>query len=389
MKYNRISADCHLDMPWMPPTVFTENSKSELRDRMPFVADGPDGPFWTTKSGANFGLLNGVGPGGAKLVPGQNKRVDIMAKTGMFEDGKIGRAEARTAIQRPSDPHLRVKEMERDGVDAEVIFGILGGASKMQDVEAANHMLEIYNDWLVDFVKPYPDRMIGLGCIPYGDPEVAAMEVYRCAKMGLKGVEVSCSWDMQPMWDPIWEPLWKAVNDVQLPLHFHTFPTTAPQAREQMNVQVRRAAMFTGVSAFQMGLIHILAALMGAGVFERYPNLRVSFGESGIGWIPYALDRMDFEFEDRFRDLMKLKPSEYWQRQCKATFQYDPIGPKLLNTNNLMTEDTLMWGSDYPHTDGIWPESTKYIDEQFAGLTQDQIRKITCDNAAKFYNLTN
>ena len=389
MKYNRISADCHLDMPWMPPTVFTENSKSELRDRMPFVADGPDGPFWTTKSGANFGLLNGVGPGGAKLVPGKNKRVDIMAKTGMFEDGKIGRAEARTAIQRPSDPHLRVKEMERDGVDAEVIFGILGGASKMQDVEAANHMLEIYNDWLVDFVKPYPDRMIGLGCIPYGDPEVAAMEVYRCAKMGLKGVEVSCSWDMQPMWDPIWEPLWKAVNDVQLPLHFHTFPTTAPQAREQMNVQVRRAAMFTGVSAFQMGLIHILAALMGAGVFERYPNLRVSFGESGIGWIPYALDRMDFEFEDRFRDLMKLKPSEYWQRQCKATFQYDPIGPKLLNTNNLMTEDTLMWGSDYPHTDGIWPESTKYIDEQFAGLTQDQIRKITCDNAAKFYNLTN
>ena len=389
MKYNRISADCHLDMPWMPPTVFTENSKSELRDRMPFVADGPDGPFWTTKSGANFGLLNGVGPGGAKLVPGQNKRVDIMAKTGMFEDGKIGRAEARTAIQRPSDPHLRVKEMERDGVDAEVIFGILGGASKMQDVEAANHMLEIYNDWLVDFVKPYPDRMIGLGCIPYGDPELAALEVYRCAKMGLKGVEVSCSWDMQPMWDPIWEPLWKAVNDVQLPLHFHTFPTTAPQAREQMNVQVRRAAMFTGVSAFQMGLIHILAALMGAGVFERYPNLRVSFGESGIGWIPYALDRMDFEFEDRFRDLMKLKPSEYWQRQCKATFQYDPIGPKLLNTNNLMTEDTLMWGSDYPHTDGIWPESTKYIDEQFAGLTQDQIRKITCDNAAKFYNLTN
>ena len=99
--------------------------------------------------------------------------------------------------------------------------------------------------------------------------------------------------------------------------------------------------------------------------------------------------RMDFEFEDRFRDLMKLKPSEYWQRQCKATFQYDVIGPKLLNTNNLMTEDTLMWGSDYPHTDGIWPESSKYIDEQFAGLSAEQIRKITCDNAAKFYNLTN
>ena len=389
MKYNRISADCHLDMPWMPPTLFTSESSADLRDRMPYVEDGPDGPQWVTKAGANFGLLNGVGPGGAKLVPGQNKRVDIMAQTGMFEDGKIGRPEAKTAIQRPSDPHLRVKEMERDGVDAEVIFGILGGASKMQDTEAANHMLEIYNTWLVDFVKPYPDRMIGLGCIPYGDVEAAAREVYRCAKLGLKGVELSCSWDMDPMWHPVWEPMWKAVSDVQLPLHFHTFPTTAPSAREMTSAQVRRAAMFTGVSSFQMGLIHILAAMMGAGVFERYPNLRVSFGESGIGWIPYALDRMDFEFEDRFRDLMKLKPSEYWQRQCKATFQYDVIGPKLIGTNNLMTVDTLMWGSDYPHTDGIWPESTKYIDEQFAGLSADDIRKITCDNAAKFYNLTN
>ncbi len=389
MKYNRISADCHLDMPWMPPTLFTSEASRELKDRMPYVEDGPDGPQWVTKSGANFGLLNGVGPGGAKLVPGQNKRVDIMAATGMFEDGKIGRPEARTGIQRPADPHLRLKEMERDGVDAEVIFGILGGASKMQDTEAANHMLFIYNSWLKEFCSHHPDRQIGLGCIPYGDIEAAVAEVHRCAKLGLKGLELSCSWDMEPMWHPCWDPMWQAVSDVNLPLHFHTFPTTAPRAKEVDSAKVRRAAMFTGVSAFQMGLIHILAAMMGAGVFERYPNLRVSFGESGIGWIPYALDRMDFEFEDRFRDLMKLKPSEYWQRQCKATFQYDVIGPKLIGTNNLMTVDTLMWGSDYPHTDGIWPESTKYIEEQFAGLSADDIKKITCDNAAKFYNLTN
>ena len=57
-----------------------------------------------------------------------------------------------------------------------------------------------------------------------------------------------------------------------------------------------------------MNLINIIAAIIGAGVLERYPNMRVGFGESGIGWLPYALDRMDFEFEDRFRDLMKMKP---------------------------------------------------------------------------------
>ena len=259
---------------------------------MPYVTEGPDGPMWVTKKGANFGLLNGVGPGGAKLVPGQNKRVDIMAETGLFADGKKG-------IQRVSDPHLRVKDMERDGVDAEVIFGILGCASKMQDVEAANHMLQIYNDWLVDFCSHYPNRHIGLACIPSGDIDAAVAETHRAAKMGLKGIEVSCSWDMDPMWHPVWEPLWQAVQEVNLPLHFHTFPTTAPEARAQTSGQVRRAAMFIGVSAFQMGLINILAALMGAGVFERLSEPARVVRRERRGLDPYALDRMDFEFEDR------------------------------------------------------------------------------------------
>src|SRR6516165_8364324 len=160
---------------------------------------------------------------------------------------------------------------------------------------------------------------------------------------GLKRIERSCSGDIEPMWHPIWEPFWQAVDEVQLPLHFHIFPTTPPRARQEAP-KVRRAAMFTGVSAFQMGLIHIIAGMIGAGVFERYPRLRVSFGESGAGWLAYALHRMDFEFEDRFRDLMKLKPSEYWRRQCKATFQFDPISAKLIDDIGV---ETMMWGSDY------------------------------------------
>ena len=121
MHYKRISADCHLDMPWMPPGLFTENARRELKDRMPYVEDGPDGPHWVAKNGADFGLLYGVGPGGAKLVPGQNVRVDIMAEHGLFSDAKQGKV-------RCSDPHLRLKDMENDGVDAEVIYGVLGTA---------------------------------------------------------------------------------------------------------------------------------------------------------------------------------------------------------------------------------------------------------------------
>jgi predicted TIM-barrel fold metal-dependent hydrolase len=349
-----------------------------MRDRMPYVIDGPDGPHWTCKNGTSFGLVGGVGPGGQKLVPGQNYRVDKMAETGLYTDGKKG-------IRRPTDPHLRLKDMERDGVDAEVIFGILGAATRLNDHEAAREMFRIYNDWLADFCRHYPDRQIGLACLPYGDIDAAVQEVHRVATMGIRGLELSCSWDMDPMWHPVWEPLWKAVSDVNLPLHFHTFPSTSSTARDKATGLSKRAALFVGVSGFQMNLVNILAALVGAAVLERYPNLRVSFGESGIGWIPYALDRMDFEWEDRFRDLgLTMKPSDYWRRQCKATFQFDRIGTRLIDE---MGAETLMWASDYPHTDGVWPESDKYIEEQFGHLPADVVKKITCENAGKFYGL--
>lgn len=378
MDYKFISADCHIDLCWLPPDLFTSNAAKDMKERMPYVTDGPDGPQWVSKNGGSFGLMNGVGPSGAKLVPGRNVRVDAMAETGLYEDG-------RNNIRRVSDPELRLKDQDIDGVETEVLFGILGAAARLNDHEAANHAYRIYNEWLADFCKTHPDRYWGLACLPYGDIDGAIAETRRAADLGLKGVELSCSWDMEPMWHPMWEPFWQAVHEVNLPLHFHTFPTRPPWSRE-LPEENQHAAFFTVVSVFQLGLADIIAAIIGSGVLERYPNIRVSFGESGIGWIPYVLDRMDFEYEDRFRDLrIKMKPSEYWRRQCKATFQFDRIGAKLIDE---MGVETLMWGSDYPHGDGVWPESRKFIEEQFAHLPAEMTRKIVRDNAAEFYGLT-
>ena len=199
MQYRRISADCHLDLPWLPPELFVENATREFKDRMPYVADGPDGPKWTTKKGVHMGIPGAVGSVGAPFVPGQNYRVDKMAETGLYADGKKG-------IRRPGDPDQRLRDMERDGVDAEIIFGILGVASRVQDYEAANEMLRIYNDWLKGFCSKYPARHVGLACLPYGDIDAAVKEIHRVARLGLRGLELSCSWDMEPMWHPCWDP---------------------------------------------------------------------------------------------------------------------------------------------------------------------------------------
>ncbi|HEX7216068.1 MAG TPA: amidohydrolase, partial [Methylomirabilota bacterium] len=166
MRYQRISADCHIDLPWIPPDLFSSNASAALRDRMPYVKDGPDGPYWTAKNGTSFGLWGGVGPAGQKYEPGKHHRVDVMAATGLYDDGRKG-------IARPTTPELRAKDMDRDGVQAEVIYGILGAATRLNDHEAATEMFHIYNDWLVEFCRHDPDRFIGLACLPYGDIDAA------------------------------------------------------------------------------------------------------------------------------------------------------------------------------------------------------------------------
>jgi uncharacterized protein len=181
MQYKRISADCHLDMIWLPPDLFTSQAPRDLKGRMPFVAEGPNGKEWIAKNGASFGLVGGVGSAGRRYEPGKQHRADRMAEAGLYDDGKKG-------IRRPGDPDLRAKELDRDGVDAEVIYGVLAAAAKLSDAEASAEMLRIYNDFIIDFSKHYPDRMIGLACLPFGDVEAAAKEVHRVAKMGVRAL---------------------------------------------------------------------------------------------------------------------------------------------------------------------------------------------------------
>jgi predicted TIM-barrel fold metal-dependent hydrolase len=113
----------------------------------------------------------------------------------------------------------------------------------------------------------------------------------------------------------------------------------------------------------------------------------VVIGEAGIGWIPYVLNRMDAEWEDQFKELdLKMLPSEYWRRQCYATYQTGPVGIKLVEE---IGEGNIMWASDFPHPDGIWPNSREYIQRELGHLPENTRHKIVCENAAKLYRFVN
>lgn len=398
MHYDVISADCHIDLCWLPPQLFTENASSKMRERMPYVQDGPVGRSWTTKSGAALGIANGMGSAGRQYVPGKIHRADRMASTGLFEDGAKG-------IRRLTDPDLRVKDQDRDGVQAEVLYGVLGAAGRLNDAEAAVEVMRIYNEWLADFCSVHPERFAGLASIPNNPVEAAVAEVERVAKRGvLRGLDISNSADLRPLWDPYWNPLWEAVNATGLPLHFHTVggyvpdhlrkihmigsdPTRAllPGAPE-VDLPVARAAFACHITAFQLHMANTLTSMIFGGVLERYPRIRLVLGESGVGWIPYVLWRMDAEWEDQFKDLsLKMLPTEYWKRQCWATYQTDPVGIKLLDE---LGAGKIMWGSDFPHPDGVWPDSQEYIARELGHLPAATRRMIICENAAKLYGFS-
>jgi predicted TIM-barrel fold metal-dependent hydrolase len=379
MEYKVISADCHLDLIWLPPDLFTSNASAALKDRMPFVTDGDDGPIWISRGGAVFGLQNGMGSAGRKYVPGEIHRADRMATTGLYEDGRNG-------IRRLTDPDLRIKDQDLDGIQAEVLYGILGAAQRLNDWEAATEMMRIYNEWLAEFCGAYPYRFAGIASIPNHDMEAAVAEVHRVAERGaVRGLEVSLTLEMKPLFDPHWNPLWHAASEAKIPVHFHTIGGKKPDLESMPPLQARQAfAVF--ITGFQLNMANKVMELIYGGVFEAYPELTVVIGESGIGWIPYVLEHMDLEWEEQFKDLtLKMKPSEYWRRQCYATYQSDPVGLRLID---LLGEDTIMWGSDFPHPDGVWPDSQSFIERELAGVPEATRRKLICDNAARLYGFS-
>ena len=376
MEYNIISGDGHIDLAWLPHDLFTSNAPPEFRDRMPTVVDTEAGPRWMVE-GVDVGKIPGGGL--ASLQPparGTSPQIDRMYEAG-FYDGR----------PHPATPELRLADLEMDGVDADVIYGILGMGNFMPDREALHWVYRIYNDWLVDFCATYPGRFVGLACIPNDSPGVAAEEVRRAAAMGLKGVDFGVSNLPRPIWHRDWDPLWQASAEYGVPLSFHTVGLTlhGNPTDEEMAKEYDLAYMATRITLFQLAGAEYLTSLIFSQALERFPEFRFVLGECGVSWVPYVLQRADEESEDQMHAVgLEMKPSEFWRRQGFTTFQQESTAADFVH---LVGEDNVIWGSDYPHPDGVWPNSKKVIQDDMGRLDETVRRKLTRDNTGKLYRM--
>jgi predicted TIM-barrel fold metal-dependent hydrolase len=375
-----ISGDNHIDLTYCPPDLWA-NPPSKWRLLAPRVEELEDGCHWFVEA-QDKGMWNGVGPGFLTYTKGALARIDMMKDLGFEWDHRPG------AVTRPTTPAMRLADLDRDGVDAEMIYGCLMINEMIADGDLRAWCDRQYNDWVADFAKRSdPNRVFPLAIVPNNDPQQAADEVRRCAAMGLRGGDLAFKRMSLPLYHHGWDPLWKAAAECRFPISFHSTGFKALRAPDSPQMEKEYFLQYRLVrsSLFQLDTMEVLVSLLASGACERYPDFNFVLGESGVTWLPYVFDRLDTEYFDRAKGLsFSMKPSDYFRRQGFVTYQQDqylePIVP-------LIGEDNIIWGADYPHPDCLWPESRKILEKNLSGFSESVRRKITCENVTRLYNL--
>ena len=386
MENKVISGDGHVDIVWLPEGLFVSEAPARLKERMPKVIETKEGRVWVA-NGTRLGSVAAAALTGSfePYAPGLSHHLDRMEELGFFSDAQRGRLH-------PTTPDLRIMDQEVDGIQAEVIYGILGVASGFSDAgdgisdpEVVMAVYDIYNVWIADFCKSNPERFAGLACISCHDPQVAARQLRRAAKMGLKGAEINVSNTAKPLYQKDWDVLWATAAECHMPISFHSIGLPFRQPEESDKEECQWITLGLAYTLFQLSGPEFLTSILLSGACDRYPDFQFVLAECGIGWMPYILHRIDQEYEDRLFHLnLSMKPSEFWRRQGCSTFQDEHLTPEIIQA---VGEGNIIWGSDYPHADSIWPESQKYIQQNLGDLDEGVRRKITCENAGKLYGL--
>jgi predicted TIM-barrel fold metal-dependent hydrolase len=285
------------------------------------------------------------------------------------------------------DPVERLRDMDLEGIDIAVLYPSIGlNFWAIDDPPAAVALARAYNDWLAEYCGANPRRLFGAAMLPFQDPEGAVAELRRAAReLHFPAAFVRpnpCRG--RHIGDPAFEPVWEAAEELGVTIGIHegssnTIPTLG--ADRLFNPLLLHAMSHPFEQMLACG------TLMVTGTMERHPDLHFVFLESGGGWAPYWLWRLDEQVHGfgRYAREMKLMPSEYFHRQCWISFESDEATlPALLPH---VGETRIVWGSDYPHHDATFPGAVKKLEAAIGGLQPSTRQRILRGNAAALYRL--
>ena len=257
-------------------------------------------------------------------------------------------------------------------------------------------MAETYGDHL--------DRFAPGIHLPFRDIPAAVQELERAAAMGLRPAVLPDGMFASPYSLPEWEPLWEAGASLGIAFTMHVGGTRHPMpAQLDPRVLTLPGGSHIGWYMASTGMAQTIGWFTFSGLFEKYPELTIVMTEGYAGWMAFAMQFFDHHWDDRWgqrvrsrgnvlvpgapepiRPVAELRelPSFYMKRQAKATFMWDPLA---IRSRDLTGLDCLMWGNDYPHWEGSFPDSQRWVEEQFAGVPEDEIDQIVRRNAAQVF----
>jgi predicted TIM-barrel fold metal-dependent hydrolase len=266
-------------------------------------------------------------------------------------------------------------------------------------VELRLACIRAYNDFLVDWGNEQPGRFVPVTALPFWDLEATLAEIERCAGMGHRGIVFTQDpsyFGLPELTDRYWDPMWASAQEKGMPVNFHIASGDLDLfnvGHPDNGIHANYAAM--GVSFF-MANARTIAALITGGICHRFPELNFVSVESGVGWVPFALAALDWQWKncgvDKEHPEYELLPSEYFRRQIYGCFWFEE--ETALAAIDQLGADNILYETDFPHPTSMspGPASTAerpddYLRKNFAGLDQGTMRKILHDNAARIYHL--
>jgi predicted TIM-barrel fold metal-dependent hydrolase len=376
--YSIIDVDTHVTE---APDLWTSRVPEHMRDSVPRVGTDNKGRcVWLIKDQviSKVGLSATAGVG------------DMMNPPNDYDDMHPG----------AFDASARLDYMDEMGIWAMVLYPNVGGFGnqaflKLGDPEIMLACVKAYNDWQTEWASANPRRLLPITSTPFWDVDATVSEIRRCAAMGHRGILFTGephSLGQPVLGDRHWDPLWEVVVELDLPVSFHIGSGNMEGGLNKQKLkQYGRMATFTEVSIeFFMRNGMQLSDLLMSGVLARYPAIKFVSVESGIGWIPFVLEALDYQFEGNRvaeeRADLDMLPSEYFARNVYACYWFEQTAPRRLfdkvGVNNIMFE------TDFPHPTSLFGDEVhERIRTGLAECSDEVRRKILWGNAVKLYKI--
>ena len=384
-KFRVIDTDTHIVEPY---DLWTSRiSTTKWGEKVPHVKHVKD-------EGEDFWFFNGerLGPAAGTSMAGWHEHAPKHPKTWNEVD------------PHSSDADLRLKKMDEYGIWAQVLYPNVAGFGAgqylgLEDPELMLLCVQAYNDWIAEWASADRRRLLPQMALPFWDIELSVKEMDRATKLGHRGVIMGGQPEFfgQPkLTDPYWDPLWASAQEMGLPINFHI--ASGDMSNFHLHHEsVGEHAAFSGLAVmFTLENVKTLSQIIMGGICHRFPKLNFVSVESGVGWLPFALEMLDWMWlncgvrnEHPQYDMM---PSEYFKRQIYGCFWFER--GTLESTINQIGADNILYESDYPHPTSMSPGPAsvalppkQYIDEVLGGFSEEVVGKILHRNAARIYNL--